>query len=695
MRSNCILRTMIHTFLGFVLFFIVPAAFSQSPSIQASVASPRVETWFGWIETPKQQLRTIVRIERDEHDKVVAGSMTSPDQSLDELPLNGLNISPSGTWQFELSNPTSKLAAKYTGMQTATDLVSGEFEQGGETLSLKFRKIESMPPETRNDLGADSVWLGTLDLVVRKLDYRIRVYSKPPYASAAVPRFLFDSLTQNIPGIPAQYIRGSDGQTILEMKTIPAKFIGALNETGDELDGRYIQGSTPLKLVLKLQSKAPVTPSSIVPNKEMRPSKTADAAVEEQPAKEATKELAKEPAREPTKESAKEPAVESPASIDGASVPAIAKTNVLSTEFFDEVPFEVVYGVEPKKGKEPNKATGIKLAGTITIPKLKAGQRPRKFPAVVMVTGSGPQDRNETVGRHKPFQTIAHYLAENGIASLRYDDRSVGGSTGDVLNATSEDFAKDAIAVWKHAKSLVELDSQKIGILGHSEGGLVGPMAAVWEPEIAFLILIAPPGVNGSEVLKSQIDRISELQGMRSEDRKATMALQSRLQDIASSYFSDEGTLKREIQAAIRQNWEGLKSIARGQDPNVNLDEMKKVLTDQIEEQFQQLRSPWYRFFLSYDPSTNWMMMRCPTLAMWGSNDVQILPELNRNNLRVAVERNADLNVQFSIVPGLNHLMQTSQSGLPEEYDIIEETVSPTALKLIRDWALAQGIIDI
>jgi pimeloyl-ACP methyl ester carboxylesterase len=262
------------------------------------------------------------------------------------------------------------------------------------------------------------------------------------------------------------------------------------------------------------------------------------------------------------------------------------------------------------------------------------------------------------------------------------------------LNSTSEDFAKDAIAVWKHAKTIPEIDPLRIGMLGHSEGALVGPMAAVWEPGVAFLILLAPPGVTGSQILKSQIDRISELQGMSEADRKATLSLQGKLQDIASSYFTDETKMRRDIQNAIKQNWDSLKSIAQSQDPNVDLDQVRKDLTYQIESQFQQLRMPWFRFFLTYDPTLNWMMMRCPTLAIWGSNDVQVLPELNRAKILRAIGRNQNLEAQLEILPGLNHLLQTSTTGLPEEYEEIEETISPSALRAIRIWAEEQGLIE-
>jgi uncharacterized protein len=181
---------------------------------------------------------------------------------------------------------------------------------------------------------------------------------------------------------------------------------------------------------------------------------------------------------------------------------------------------------------------------------------------------------------------------------------------------------------------------------------------------------------------------------MNAADRKATMALQSKLQDIAIGYFTDEATMRRDIKNAIKQSWDSIKSIAGENDPNADLDKVKQDLTNQIESQSLQLRMPWYRFFLSYDPAPNWMMLRCPTLAIWGSNDVQVLPELNRDVIDRAIARNSTVDATLLILPGLNHLFQTSESGLPDEYDSIEETISPTALKAIRSWAAEQGLIE-
>jgi pimeloyl-ACP methyl ester carboxylesterase len=219
-------------------------------------------------------------------------------------------------------------------------------------------------------------------------------------------------------------------------------------------------------------------------------------------------------------------------------------------------------------------------------------------------------------------------------------------------------------------------------------------MAANWEPEIAFLILLAPPGVSGSEILKSQIDRMAEIEGLSVEDRKATMQLQEELQNIASGYIVDDASMQRDIRMAINRNWENLKSIALSQDPSTDTEQLRVELTNQIEQQFQQLRTPWYQYFLNYDPAADWMLLRCPTLAVWGDKDVQVLPDLNRSKIEESVRRNVPLDATLTILPGLNHLFQTAETGMPDEYDTIEETISPALLDTIRAWVQHQGLIS-
>ncbi|MFY7876584.1 MAG: alpha/beta hydrolase family protein, partial [Pirellula sp.] len=564
----------------------------------------------------------------------VTGAIISPDQSSEEISLTDLQLEPTEPdgWRFQLVNPKdAKPIASFRGTQVSADRVEGKLDQSGQSLSANFERINQLPAESAQTLGADAVWTGTLNLVVKKLDFRIRAYSQPPFATKDSPRVLFDSLSERFVGIPATVQMDQDRNTTFEIAAIGAKFSAKLNEAGNELVGSFTQNKIPFPLSMRLvepasnsQASTPTVPQETAPT---------------------------------TAESTKPSTAIPPQGLERKSI---------ETDTYLEVPFEVVLGnANPSKKQESANASDVaakeKIAGTITLPKTaKAGGK--AFPAVVMVTGSGPQDRDETIGRHKPFAVLAHFLAEQGIASLRYDDRGVGESTGNFLTATSADFAKDALAVWNYACGLKELDSERIGILGHSEGGMVGPMVANWESKVAFLILLAPPGVTGGDVLKSQIDRMSELQGVDPATRRATMMLQQQLQDIAAGYFVDDATMKRDIRQAIQEQWPSLESAALAMDPMVNTTELKQQLTSQIDQQFMELKSPWYAYFLNYDPGPSWLLLRCPTLAIWGEKDTQVLPQLNGLAIEQMVERNPALEATLVVLPSINHMMQNSKT---------------------------------
>jgi pimeloyl-ACP methyl ester carboxylesterase len=185
---------------------------------------------------------------------------------------------------------------------------------------------------------------------------------------------------------------------------------------------------------------------------------------------------------------------------------------------------------------------------------------------------------------------------------------------------------------------------------------------------------------------------MSELQGIDTETRRATMMLQQRLQDIASGYFVDDATMKRDIRKAIQDQWPLLESAALARDPMVNATELRQQLTNQIDLQFMEMKKPWYAYFLNYDPGPSWLLLRCPTLAIWGENDVQVLPKLNGAAVQQMVERNPGLEATLVVLPGINHRMQTCTTGLPEEYDEIDETISPDVLDAIRQWFDQQGL---
>jgi hypothetical protein len=324
-----------------------------------------------------------------------------------------------------------------------------------------------------------------------------------------------------------------------------------------------------------------------------------------------------------------------------------------------------------------NTTAGVKLTGTLTLPR-EEGPEARKgpFPAVILITGSGPQDRDESLFGHKPFLVLADYLTRRGIAVLRLDDRGIGGSSGSVMNSTTADFAGDVLAGVGFLKQRSEIDRTKIGLIGHSEGGIIAPLAATQSRDIAFIILMAGTGLTGEEILVLQTDLIARASGTKEEEITKTLARNQQLYSILKSE-QDSAALSDRLIAHLRSTWDEW-----GTDYQKQGMEMMKA----IEPQVRQMTTPWFRYFLTFDPRTALKKVRCPVLALNGEKDLQVPHAENLKEIEKALREGGNKDITVKMLPGLNHLFQTSATGAPTEYGSIEETISPTALKVMGDW---------
>ena len=311
-----------------------------------------------------------------------------------------------------------------------------------------------------------------------------------------------------------------------------------------------------------------------------------------------------------------------------------------------------------------NKKEGNTLAGTLTIPE---GDGP--FPALVLVSGSGQQNRNEELMNHRPFWVIADYLSRRGVAVLRYDDRGMGGSTGEVLNATSLDFSYDAEAAFDYLLNRKEINASEIGILGHSEGGIINFMVAERRPEVAFLVSLAGPAVNGIEVLKEQQAAILRAQGMSEEMVQFSGNANVQMFDIIEASSSRE-----EADTLLRQ-------LLKGWGYNEEL----------TEQTVGQMASPWMYYFLKYDPTDAIVKTNCPALLLNGSKDLQVLASQNFPAYERIIAEHGKTNLTLRELPDLNHLFQHCETGSPTEYVEIEETISPEVLEAIVEFVKGIG----
>lgn len=312
----------------------------------------------------------------------------------------------------------------------------------------------------------------------------------------------------------------------------------------------------------------------------------------------------------------------------------------------------------------------VKLAGTLTTPK-----SPGPHPAVILITGSGAQDRDETIFAHKPFWVIADHLTRRGIAVLRVDDRGVGGSSGPT-DCDSCDFAKDVEGGIAFLKTRKEIDAKKIGLCGHSEGGLIALMIAAESKDPAFIVLLAGSTIPGKEILYGQGAALLKAAGASDADQAAQRKIQEKLFAIVSS-TKDNTAAKTAMKAAIE---ELSKSLS---------EEASKALKDNeaaTAGQLSMLTSKWFRFFLNYDPRVAAEKITCPVFALNGSLDLQVLPKDNLPALKGALSKAGNRDFEVREYPKLNHLFQTCETGQVSEYGRIEETISPQVLEDISAW---------
>lgn len=317
------------------------------------------------------------------------------------------------------------------------------------------------------------------------------------------------------------------------------------------------------------------------------------------------------------------------------------------------------YTIEEIRIDNPD-AEGVTLAGSLTLPE---GEGP--FPGVVLISGSGPQDRDESVWTHQPFAVLADQLTRQGIAVLRYDDRGFADSTGDFATATSYDFASDAAAIADWMRNHPHINA--VGLAGHSEGGLIAPIVAAEHSETAFVIVLAGPGTPGHRFIIDQIVANSDAMGIDPAETRTRVEIMEGLVDAVRHARDRESA-----EAAL----EGLLT-----DENLAI---LQVPVDQKTSFINSMSRDWYRTLVNYDPADWFAQMDQPVLALQGTLDLQIVAEPNVAGLETLLADNPD--AQIVVLEGRNHLFQNAQTGLMTEYAQIEETFDPEVMALIADW---------
>jgi pimeloyl-ACP methyl ester carboxylesterase len=338
--------------------------------------------------------------------------------------------------------------------------------------------------------------------------------------------------------------------------------------------------------------------------------------------------------------------------------------------------------IRPQEPKKPypyyseditfeNKKDNITLAGTLSLPKKEGA-----FPVVLLISGSGPQNRDEELLGHKPFLVLSDYLTRNGIAVLRFDDRGTALSEGNFKSATSLDFASDVEAGIQYLKTRKEIKNNKIGLIGHSEGGMIAPIIASKSKDVDFIVLLAGTGVTGEEILLLQQELIGRVSGISEKD-----LLRSKNTNKGAFEIVKKATSQEEMIKELTFYFEKIiKETPETEKPKeVKEEEYVKMMVDE-------LSNPWMQFFIKYNPAVSLDKVKCPVLAINGEKDLQVPAKINLEAIKKALDKGKNKKSTVMELPNLNHLFQECKSGSPEEYATIEETFSPKALEVVKNW---------
>ena len=326
----------------------------------------------------------------------------------------------------------------------------------------------------------------------------------------------------------------------------------------------------------------------------------------------------------------------------------------------------------PQEPKEPfsyyseevtfdNAKEKVTLAGTLTLPK-KEGN----YPVVILISGSGAQNRNEEILGQKPFLLLSDYFTKNGIAVLRYDDRGVAKSTGDFKSATSENFASDVESAVEYLKTRKEINKNKIGLVGHSEGGMIAPMVASKRKDINFIVVLAGPGLRGDKLLLLQKEKIERAMGTSEEEILKGQKIYKGAYDMVLNSKNKDLNFKQYFKSQLD----------------------KDTPENEIDAMANQISNNWFQFFIKYDPTIALMKTKCPVLAVNGEKDLQVSSKENLEAIKKSILKGGNKKVTIIEFPKLNHLFQTTETGSPSEYETNEETFNEKALQKITDWIL-------
>ena len=642
-----------------------PASESNSPATTADPLRKPLETWIGWIEAPETHLRWFVQFQKDSKG-VLQGSSSTPEVQTKPTPFSKLEVA-NDAWKLEWTDPVTMQIWTYVGNQESANKVTGLLVIGPQTIAVPLVRAEQLPAESKETLGADIVWTDSQPSIgasssANPFDFRFRFYTKPPYTEQK-PRILVDSLAKNLIGKPVDFRRDEDGTLEFSIPSLQAEYRAVL-ASEDTMAGTFRRRELANPLEMKLWK--PKGKTALSPKKEEAPQPTTNSQSKAEAAAAANTKKAEEDSVRITMDSAR---------ADTAARDLAPNESAFLLDIRDR---------KIRAGRKSDEPPAF-LACTLTLPETTSSS---PVPAVVLLSTYGPQDRDGTHGTYKPYRDLARWLANQGVASIRFDDRGVGGSAPPDSQFTPTKSIEDLQSVLAHLAKNPLIDAKKIGLLGHGEGAGTAVLASSTNPAISFLILLAPPGVSGSELLLSQSRKLAVLDGMAPKNQILMESIQRRIHTLARASLSEETAID-EVQQLVIKHWEDLKQSVEGEKTAAEWTQLRKDLESQLLSDYENLRSPWSKEFLFNEPAASWMLQRCPILAVWGEQDLQIVPEVNRPKIEEAVARGSAKSIRLEQVRGLNHWLQPAPNDSTREWE--ENTpISDDLLRVLESWIAIQ-----
>lgn len=634
------------------------------------------QNWVGWIESSESHLRWIVKIRKQPEGWT--GSIQVPDR-VDSPPiaLSKLNVAESSisfTWQ----PINEKQEASFVGNLEPNNILKGLILQGDKSIFSQLKQIDQISEESSDTLGADIVWTDQPRSRAKILPYdlRLRIYSSGPFFDGT-DRILLDSRSSNVLGAPVKLSQSEGSKWSFQIPSLRVEYVAELDSSGDILTG-FLTGNSNTKALQLYNWTA----------QRKKPSSESDP-------KFGSKDSGK---KEADSQSPPQKKSDNSKSLDVKSKPDSVKfewkTENASVRVSKDGEDEFLLSVASTGNRSKSDPLTHQLGCTLKLP---PSDDDRKFPLAIIASTFDAQERDGIVGDSRIYKQLASSLAEKGVASIRFDDRGTGSSSPTSSDYGIQEAITDLKAVLDYAKGIPEVDKTKIGFIGHGFGATLATKLATQDSTVAFLICVAPPGLDGSQLLLAESQKTSELEKLDETSLTLLIDLQRDLHALAQKPPTNDVQMALDFDDLLKTYWPRLEaSIVNSTSENAELQQSPEQLKSAIEEKLRSdltgLRTKFNQEFLKSDPSSHWMMLQTPTLAIWGSKDIQVDAESNLEVLKQSVRRNPRNRVTWVLLPNLNHLLQECETGLSSEYQELGTGVAASAIEAITKWLKEQRI---